>query len=104
CTRPHRPPEHQQAEDRQVVPLLDLGQASRAARAGPDDALLPGDPVDADVQEAADDRADHDQAAAVHHVDLPEVIHESPLPAQASSTASATCSGVRPAVSTTAWA
>ena len=50
-------------------------QAFGAVRARPDDALLPGNPVDADVQEAADDRADDEQAYAVDHVDLPEIIH-----------------------------
>ena len=58
---PAGPAEHRPAQDRQVVAGLDLGQALRAVRARPDDALLPGDPVDADVQEAADDRADDEQ-------------------------------------------
>ena len=36
-------------------------QALRAPRAGPDHALLPGDAVDADVEEAPHDRPDHEQ-------------------------------------------
>ena len=61
----------QPAEDRDVVPGLDRREASRAARVGPDDALLPGDAVDADVQEAADDRARQEGQGAEDRVDRP---------------------------------
>ena len=50
------------AEERHVVVPADRLEAMAAARARPEDALFEGHAVDADVEEAADDGAEQDQA------------------------------------------
>ena len=61
-------------EEWQVVEGADGLEATAAARAGPEDALLVGDAVDADVQPAADDGAEHERQP---DPDEEEVFHRS---------------------------
>ena len=69
-------PQGEPAHDRDIVPRRDRRPAMRAARARPDHALLPGNPVDADVQEAPDDRADQEESQAEDDEHRPSREHD----------------------------
>src|SRR5207249_1601244 len=56
-TRSTAPAEHDKAHDRHVLEPCERAAAMRARRSGPDNRHRSRQPVDADVQEAADDGA-----------------------------------------------
>jgi hypothetical protein len=58
--------EKEKAQDRDVIPRADGDVAFRAAGAGKDDALFSREPIDADIEKAADDAAEEERSEMNH--------------------------------------